>query len=466
MENSTPVDLDQALLQWRASLQNLGGFQAEELEELEGHLRESISLLHTRGLSVQEAFMIATRRLGSERQLSAEFAKANPQRTWTRRAMWMAGGVLAALALHAVTAPIAYFVMNCALWSGVNVHVAAALHLLAGWILWTGAAGGVYWILSRHSSSLDRVVRVCLQRPVLTGLGLCIGLQSLQYGMGNVNRFAEPVYSFFTGHDVVLNPNIGVDLSWWILCGGLLTQVLWIVAGPLLAGYAWRKRGRPASETQVSLELQPDECEAARALQSQGLSLDEASLILARRRCHRGAVAPSLGLATGRSIWLERAVWMVSGVAFSQCLEVLVMNAGWLPVVLTRPAAPLYQHMTGLASACLSLLLGGALIIGLWRWVTRHPHQSASIGKFCRLRPLLAALALVVVCAGVGLCEYAPVMCLAHFKVLPAGGNIGPIASQWFTCSGALTHLIVPIALLLWLARRWRGIQTNPAPCR
>ena len=106
MENSTPVDLDQALLQWRASLQNLGGFQAEELEELEGHLRESISLLHTRGLSVQEAFMIATRRLGSERQLSAEFAKANPQRTWTRRAMWMAGGVLAALALHAVTAPI------------------------------------------------------------------------------------------------------------------------------------------------------------------------------------------------------------------------------------------------------------------------------------------------------------------------------------------------------------------------
>ena len=112
MENSAPFDLDQALSQWRASLENLGGVQAEELEELEGHLRESISALHAKGLAVQEAFMIATRRLGSDRQLSAEFAKAKPQRLWTGRAMWMAGGVLAAFALQAVTAPIAYFVMN------------------------------------------------------------------------------------------------------------------------------------------------------------------------------------------------------------------------------------------------------------------------------------------------------------------------------------------------------------------
>jgi hypothetical protein len=176
MENSTPFDLDQALRQWRASIENLGGIRAEELEELECHLRESISLLHTRGLSMQEAFMVATRRLGSERQLSDEFAKANPQRLWTGRAMWMAGGVLAAFALQTVTAPIAYFVMNCALWSGANEHLVGALRLLAGGILWTGAAGSAFWILSRRSSGLERVRRVCIQRPVLTGLGLFIGL--------------------------------------------------------------------------------------------------------------------------------------------------------------------------------------------------------------------------------------------------------------------------------------------------
>jgi hypothetical protein len=113
MENSTPFDLNQALSQWRASLQNLGGFHAEELEELEGHLRESISILHAKGLPVQEAFLISTRRLGSERQLSAEFAKANPRRPRTQSAKWRAAGVLVASTLRAITAPFSNFISNC-----------------------------------------------------------------------------------------------------------------------------------------------------------------------------------------------------------------------------------------------------------------------------------------------------------------------------------------------------------------
>ena len=93
METPTSFDLDRALAQWRESLQNLGGFRAEELQELESHLRESISVQHARGLSIQESFMIAVRRLGSEQQLSEEYAKANPQRIWTDRALWMVAGV-------------------------------------------------------------------------------------------------------------------------------------------------------------------------------------------------------------------------------------------------------------------------------------------------------------------------------------------------------------------------------------
>ena len=466
MENSTPFDLNQALLHWRTSLQNLGGFHAEELEELEGHLRESISVLHAQGLSILEAFAIATRRLGSERQLSDEFAKANPQRLWTERAMWMVAGVLAVLVLRAVTAPIASSVMNCALWSGVNEHLAVVLHLLAGWIIWTGAASSAFWILSRRSSSLDRVVRVCLQRPVLTGLGLFIGLQCLQYGLGSVNRFAAPVYSFFTGRHVVPDPQNTVFMARWFAWGNLLTLLLWIAAGPLLVGYDWRKRGRPESEPSVSHELQPGEYEPARALQSQGLSLDEASLILAWRRCPQEVVGPSCMQSSDKGIWLERTAWMVAGVALRQCLELFVMSSGLLLAIATRPLAPLAQHLAVLGSACLALALAGAIIAGLWRWVMRHPGQSASIGKFCRHRPLLAALALVSVCAGVGLCEYALVMCLLHFKVLPAGGNHRPTWGLYLQYSAELSRLIIPLVLLLWLVRRWWNIQPNPAPSR
>ena len=53
METTTPFDLNQALQQWRANLQTLGSFRAEDLAELEGHLRESISLLQARELSLR-----------------------------------------------------------------------------------------------------------------------------------------------------------------------------------------------------------------------------------------------------------------------------------------------------------------------------------------------------------------------------------------------------------------------------
>jgi hypothetical protein len=463
MENSAPFDLDHTLRQWRANLHNLGSLRAEELDELEGHLRESISVLHARGLSVPEAFAIASRRLGSERQLSAEFAKANPQRTWTERAMWMVAGLLVADALSVVAHPFPDIVMNCVVGSGLNGHLLGALDLLAGWMVWTGAAATAYWFVSRRSLRRDRVVQACLRQPVLTGLGLFIGLKCLPYLMRSVMLFADPVMNFFRGHQAPVNPQTAVILNSWILWGGLLTELLWVAAVPLLAGYAWRKRERPAaSGSPSSYELQPGEQEAARALQGQGLSLDEASLVLVGRRSPREFVGPALAQVTDRGLWLERAVWMVTGAALIHCLEWSVLSPAWILAVATRPAAPLLQHLAALGSVGLGLTLAGAIIAGLWMWVIRHPRQSASIGRVCRLRPFVAAMALVVVCAGIGCGEYA----LVAYAIGPANNGVGAIGSQWMTYGGALRHLLIPIALLLWLARRWRSMEADPAPCR
>jgi hypothetical protein len=465
MENPTPFDLKPALQQWRAGLQNLGGISADELEELEEHLRESMDALHARGLSDQEAFMIATRRLGSERQLSDEFAKANPQRVWTERAMWMVAGVLTVLALSAVIAPFKSIVLNCAIWSGLNGPLAWVLHQLAGCFLWAGAATMAYWVLSRHSPPIDHLVQACIRRPVPTGLALFIGLEGLQYGMSMVYRLAEPVYRFFSGHPAPLVQQWDTAIEAWILWGSLLAQVLWIAAGPLSAGLAWRRRGRLASEATNWHALRPADGEATRELKSQGFSFDEASLLLAERCCPQATVASTYGLSSDPGIWLERAAWMVTGTALSQCLDYWVSGPGWLLVMTARPVAPLYQHLVALSSACLGLTVAGAIVAGLWRWITSHPSQMASIGSICRRRPLLAAIALVVVCASLGLCQYALLMGLQQWGALPAQLGLGPIASEWFRYSMALNHLIIPIVLLLWLARRWRGMRTNPIPC-
>ena len=75
MENETPFDLEDAIRKWRDSLIQSSRLRAEELEELELHLRDSLSALQKRGLSEEEAWIIAQKRLGQREVLKNEFAK-------------------------------------------------------------------------------------------------------------------------------------------------------------------------------------------------------------------------------------------------------------------------------------------------------------------------------------------------------------------------------------------------------
>src|SRR5205814_2316090 len=84
MENETPFNLEDAICKWRDSLLQSSRLRAEELEELELHLRDSVGALHKRGLSEDEAWLIAQRRLGQREALKDEYAKvASPVKVLT-----------------------------------------------------------------------------------------------------------------------------------------------------------------------------------------------------------------------------------------------------------------------------------------------------------------------------------------------------------------------------------------------
>lgn len=87
-------DLNQAVRQWKETMTRGGVQTAEDLQELESHLRDEISSLHGSGLSEEEAFLVAARRLGSPAALAAESSKTNHLGLWRYRIYWMAGGVL------------------------------------------------------------------------------------------------------------------------------------------------------------------------------------------------------------------------------------------------------------------------------------------------------------------------------------------------------------------------------------
>jgi hypothetical protein len=89
METTTSFELNGAIQQWRENLGQSPAFRSENLNELESHLRDSIATLQTRGLSVEEAFLLATRRVGKGGLLEAEFCKVNGITVWLDRLFWM-----------------------------------------------------------------------------------------------------------------------------------------------------------------------------------------------------------------------------------------------------------------------------------------------------------------------------------------------------------------------------------------
>ncbi len=89
MENPTSFDLNHAIQEWRENLAQSPAFRSENLNELESHLSDSIATLQTRGLSAEEAFLIATRRIGKGGALESEFGKLNGTAVWLDRLFWI-----------------------------------------------------------------------------------------------------------------------------------------------------------------------------------------------------------------------------------------------------------------------------------------------------------------------------------------------------------------------------------------
>jgi len=80
--HSESAQLDVQIDQWRNFLRNRRAIQAVDVVELEDHLREQISNLTESGLSTDEAFLVAVKRIGRLDALSNEFAREHSERLW------------------------------------------------------------------------------------------------------------------------------------------------------------------------------------------------------------------------------------------------------------------------------------------------------------------------------------------------------------------------------------------------
>ena len=78
-----PADsLEKQIAVWRAHLRRSPAITGSDAAELEDHLREQISSLAAEGLSEDEAFLVAVKRMGAVNALTREFAREHSDRLW------------------------------------------------------------------------------------------------------------------------------------------------------------------------------------------------------------------------------------------------------------------------------------------------------------------------------------------------------------------------------------------------
>ena len=87
-------DVNTYIEQWKKCLNKAGSYNAENIEELEGHLRDSTENLINQGLSEKEAFMVASSRLGYSSIFTEEVNEETGILVWGRWVVLMLLGCL------------------------------------------------------------------------------------------------------------------------------------------------------------------------------------------------------------------------------------------------------------------------------------------------------------------------------------------------------------------------------------
>ena len=84
---SAPDATETRIGEWRTAVLRSRAVDEADADELEGHLRDQIGELESVGLSADEAFLVAVRRLGEVDAVTAEYARVHSDRLWKQLAL-------------------------------------------------------------------------------------------------------------------------------------------------------------------------------------------------------------------------------------------------------------------------------------------------------------------------------------------------------------------------------------------
>ena len=209
--------LDDLIASWREWMARRDVLSSADIDELESHLRDRIDGLAEAGLTEDEAFLIAVKRLGSIDALSHEYAAEHSERLWKQLVLHDAPG---ADGTDALAAPISFLRRANGLPVALALGVGAGLAVKVADLLIDDPA-----VVARNAAVLVLPFLAAWfawrRRPPATAVWVVGGAFA-------VAAIALNAYPFLPGASTVMLAAAGSLLA------------LWLMTGIVEAGGAWR----------------------------------------------------------------------------------------------------------------------------------------------------------------------------------------------------------------------------------
>jgi hypothetical protein len=197
-------ELEAQFAQWRHYVQRRPELRPSDADELEDHLRGSVDELVAAGLSADEAFLVAVKRMGNLDELSREFAREHSERLWKQL-------VLAGDAGGPTADPQArrdlWVMVGCAAGAAVSIKVPELFGLRIDEDGWFYAPNFSLFALPWLAAFL-----AWRRRPARPLIGILVALFALGAVAANAYSLAE------TSQSVVVS-SIHLPIALWLAVG-------------------------------------------------------------------------------------------------------------------------------------------------------------------------------------------------------------------------------------------------------
>ncbi|SEB86129.1 hypothetical protein SAMN04489806_1972 [Paramicrobacterium humi] len=158
---ATDQELETQIAQWRDFIGRRREIGAD-VDELEAHLRDRIEALAASGLSNDEAFLVAVKRLGRIDELSREFAREHSERLWKQLVIGDTGKTGrrdSGLTVALVFAVIAGAIIKLPALFGLSLETSADVYLRNAALLLLPMLAGYFLVRRRaHATTIIGVV--------------------------------------------------------------------------------------------------------------------------------------------------------------------------------------------------------------------------------------------------------------------------------------------------------------------